>query len=214
MQNQRVKASSAQLKYLFDFMKANQECFAGRGSGLLGKLEIERQWQQLTETLNGMGGPVKSVDKWKQTWRDVRNSLRKKATKYKKEVKWDTPGGTGNGPSRLNSAETRNLRVTAAPPAVPNKQKDKEINLCAEASNSTSDPLDKPRIIFRKLVKEKLATAESKRELIKEELEERKLRKQILREELQNKRELHELEKKERLLRLEILRTELRNKRN
>lgn len=66
MQQQRAKATSAQLNYLIDFMKLNPECASGRGNGLQGKVELEQQWRKLAATLNALGGPVKSEDKWKQ----------------------------------------------------------------------------------------------------------------------------------------------------
>ncbi|KAJ0177117.1 hypothetical protein K1T71_007126 [Dendrolimus kikuchii] len=81
----RVKVSIAQQNHLIKFMKAHPEFAKVRTCSLQGKIDYERQWLQLTRTLNSLGGPIKSVDKWKQTWRDLRYGVKRKANKQKPE---------------------------------------------------------------------------------------------------------------------------------
>lgn len=62
----RVKVSIAQQNHLINFMKAHPEFAKARTCSLQHKIDYERQWQQLARALNNLGGPIKSVDKWKQ----------------------------------------------------------------------------------------------------------------------------------------------------
>ncbi|XP_077272757.1 uncharacterized protein LOC143903166 [Temnothorax americanus] len=51
--------------------------------GAKGKVTHDKQWQHLTEKLNSIEGPSKTVDNWKKLWCDQRNQARARAAKGK-----------------------------------------------------------------------------------------------------------------------------------
>ena len=59
-------ATTAQVTALMDFMQEHSDVAKGLLNSGLEKEDLEAQWQDLTTTLNSMGGAVKSVEKWKQ----------------------------------------------------------------------------------------------------------------------------------------------------
>lgn len=64
--NTRAKASSAQLIALAEHMQAHPAMAAGISGTLQGRLNMESSWKSLAAKLNSLGGPIKTVAKWKQ----------------------------------------------------------------------------------------------------------------------------------------------------
>lgn len=56
----------AQVALLVKAMEGNHVLASGRGNSLQGRAEIDAEWVRLAELLNSVGGPIKTVDKWKQ----------------------------------------------------------------------------------------------------------------------------------------------------
>ncbi|CAB3250356.1 unnamed protein product [Arctia plantaginis] len=86
--------TSSQVKALMDFMKRHPNIAKGVNSGLE-REDVEAQWQDLTVKLNSMGGPVKSVDKWKKTWSYLKWNTKKRAMKQQQSF-CDTSIGTSS----------------------------------------------------------------------------------------------------------------------
>ncbi|XP_055837669.1 uncharacterized protein LOC129906061 [Episyrphus balteatus] len=55
--------------------------------------EVQVFWQNLAETLNAQGPPIKEVAEWKKVWSDLKSSLRKKLSQNKRLL-----NATGGGP--------------------------------------------------------------------------------------------------------------------
>lgn len=64
-------ATAAQVTAMVDFMQEHSDVAKGLLNSGLEREDMEAQWQDLTTTLNSMGGAVKSVDKWKQVHEQV-----------------------------------------------------------------------------------------------------------------------------------------------
>lgn len=93
MDNSKRHASQAQIAALVDFMTDHAELAKGLAHSGLEKEDLETQWQGLTTTLNSMGGAIKSVDKWKQTWRDLKCNTKKRALLKQQQSMCDTSMG-------------------------------------------------------------------------------------------------------------------------
>ncbi|CAB3245621.1 unnamed protein product [Arctia plantaginis] len=65
---------------------------------------------ELTERLNAMGGALKSVDKWKKTWRDLKSNVKRKAGKTRQSIS-DTGGDPAADVSTLTDLEQKVLAV-------------------------------------------------------------------------------------------------------
>lgn len=59
--------TSCQVKALLDFMKMHPSIAKGTNAGLE-REDVDALWHDLTDNLNSMGGPIKSVDKWKKVY--------------------------------------------------------------------------------------------------------------------------------------------------
>ncbi|CAH0602944.1 unnamed protein product [Chrysodeixis includens] len=79
-------ATAAQVAALMDFMQEHSDVAKGLLNSGLEREDLESQWRDLTSTLNSMGGAVKSVDKWKQTWRDLKSNTKKRALKQQQSL--------------------------------------------------------------------------------------------------------------------------------
>ncbi|CAG9098215.1 hypothetical protein JYU34_002330 [Plutella xylostella] len=86
----KKQATGAQITALLDYMQENPELSKGLVNSGLEREEVEAQWRELAQTLNNMGGSVKSVDKWKQTWRDLKSNSKKRALRAQQYE----PGGS------------------------------------------------------------------------------------------------------------------------
>ncbi|XP_026726911.1 uncharacterized protein LOC113493238 [Trichoplusia ni] len=100
MDSAKRHATAAQVAALMDFMQEHSDVAKGLLNSGLEREDLESQWRDLTSTLNSMGGAVKSVDKWKQTWRDLKSNTKKRALKQQQSLP-DTslglsPEGTGD----------------------------------------------------------------------------------------------------------------------
>ncbi|XP_063618185.1 uncharacterized protein LOC134791087 [Cydia splendana] len=80
MDTTKRHATAAQVSALMDYMQEHSEVAKGMSSGLE-REDIEAQWRDLTSMLNSMGGAIKSTEKWKQTWRDLKSNTKKRALK-------------------------------------------------------------------------------------------------------------------------------------
>ncbi|KAL4712797.1 hypothetical protein ACJJTC_011867 [Scirpophaga incertulas] len=92
MDTTKRHASQAQVAALLDYMHDHTEMAQGINSGLE-REDFEAQWKDLTNTLNSLGGAVKSVEKWKQTWRDLKFNSRKRALLKQQQTMCDTSIG-------------------------------------------------------------------------------------------------------------------------
>ncbi|XP_030036676.2 uncharacterized protein LOC115452319 [Manduca sexta] len=79
-------ATAAQVSALVDFMQEHSELAKGLVSTGSERDDLEAKWKEITCTLNSMGGAIKSVDKWKQTWRDFKANNRKRALKHQQSA--------------------------------------------------------------------------------------------------------------------------------
>ncbi|XP_028157554.1 uncharacterized protein LOC135088246 [Ostrinia nubilalis] len=100
MDNSKKHATAAQVAALVDFMQEHSDFAKGLINSGLEKEDLEAQWKELTNTLNSMGGAVKSVEKWKQTWRDLKSNNKKRALKQHQSC------DTSVGPSTDMSLES------------------------------------------------------------------------------------------------------------
>ncbi|KAL4716736.1 hypothetical protein ACJJTC_004855 [Scirpophaga incertulas] len=71
----RVRSSAQQLKMLTDYMITHPVLANGEFTGYQGRLQEQREWEELRLILNEYG-PDKSVEQWKVTWRDLRRKAR------------------------------------------------------------------------------------------------------------------------------------------
>lgn len=55
-------------------------------SSLQGRVDMEKEWIKLGNKLNTLGGPIKTIAKWKQAWRDLKNNVKKKAVQHNETV--------------------------------------------------------------------------------------------------------------------------------
>lgn len=69
------KASNTQMEYLITYMSNHIAFATGKLLGARGKAAHDTQWQQLTEQLNSMVGPLKPVDGWKKVFTHMIFSL-------------------------------------------------------------------------------------------------------------------------------------------
>ncbi|XP_037296388.1 uncharacterized protein LOC119189830 [Manduca sexta] len=110
----RRKASTGQLSYLAEHMKSHSDMASGISHTLQGRANLETLWENLTTNLNSLGGPIRTVAKWKQTWRDLRNNVKRKESYNKREYRGYGPGSTGNGPptiKKLSQVEEQVLSI-------------------------------------------------------------------------------------------------------
>ncbi|CAG9784225.1 unnamed protein product [Diatraea saccharalis] len=113
METSKRHASQAQVAALMDFMQDHSELAKGHASSGLEKEDLETQWEDLTNTLNTMGGAIKSVEKWKQTWRDLKSNNKKRALLKQQQSMCDT----SMGPSSETQENVQNYNETYVPPA-------------------------------------------------------------------------------------------------
>ncbi|XP_047987822.1 uncharacterized protein LOC125227528 [Leguminivora glycinivorella] len=111
MDTTKRHATAAQVSALMDYMQEHSEVAKGMSSGLE-REDIEAQWRDLTSMLNSMGGAVKSTEKWKQTWRDLKSNTKKRALKHQQSL-----CDTSVGPSSDNlNADGQNSDGDYMPP--------------------------------------------------------------------------------------------------
>lgn len=60
------KATVKQVEFLIDYMQTHTAFATGKLLGVRGKAANDLQWQNLSEKLNGLEGPSKSVEGWKK----------------------------------------------------------------------------------------------------------------------------------------------------
>lgn len=65
------KASNTQLEHLVTYMSNHAAFATGKLLGARGKPAHDAQWQQLTEQLNSMVGPTKSIEGWKKVFSHI-----------------------------------------------------------------------------------------------------------------------------------------------
>lgn len=58
------RASIMQIEDLVSYMEKHSNFAAGRFTGSDGKLQLQRQWEELSKRLNYLQGPEKSVKQW------------------------------------------------------------------------------------------------------------------------------------------------------
>lgn len=78
MEAVKKHVTSAQVTAMVEFMQEHSDVATGFVSSGLEKKGLEAQWHELTDTLNSMGGAVKSIDQWKKTWSYLKWSNKKK----------------------------------------------------------------------------------------------------------------------------------------
>lgn len=66
MEAVKKHVTGAQVTALMDFMQEHRDFAKGFVNSGLDKEDLEAQWQDLTNTLNSMGGAVKSIEQWKK----------------------------------------------------------------------------------------------------------------------------------------------------
>ncbi|XP_037297558.1 uncharacterized protein LOC115451132 isoform X2 [Manduca sexta] len=113
----RRKASIAQLSYLAEYMKSHSEMASSISHSLQERANLETLWENLTAKLNSLGGPTRTVAKWKQTWRDLRNNVKRKGYHNKREYQGCGPGSTDNGPptiKKVSQVDEQVLSITGS----------------------------------------------------------------------------------------------------
>lgn len=91
-----TKVTKEQKDIIVDFMVNNNTFLVGPFVGEDGVGAINRKWKELSDLLHSCGDqhPKKSLDGWKQTWRDMKKSAKTKYAAIKK-----CRNTTGSGPS-------------------------------------------------------------------------------------------------------------------
>lgn len=110
----RVKASAAQLSCLAKHMQRHPEMATSNMSlTLQGRANLEVLWHQLATKLNSLGGPIKTMFKWKQAWRDMRYNIKKKEFHKKQEFQEyeSDRSGDGQAPGHEQSADDKVLSM-------------------------------------------------------------------------------------------------------
>ncbi|RVE48781.1 hypothetical protein evm_006555 [Chilo suppressalis] len=113
MDTSKRHATQAQVAALMDFMQDHSELAKGLTNSGLEREDLETQWEDLTNTLNSMGGAIKSVEKWKQTWRDLKSNTKKRALLKQQQSMCDT----SMGPSSESQENTISYSECSTPPA-------------------------------------------------------------------------------------------------
>ncbi|XP_073841397.1 uncharacterized protein [Musca autumnalis] len=85
MAAKRSRASSEQIRYLVDFMTNNKDLASGKFAKMNGKLESKKKWEELSVSLNSLGGADKSPDQWHTVWRDVKSRTSQKCRESKRQ---------------------------------------------------------------------------------------------------------------------------------
>jgi len=60
------KVSTRQIEYLVTYMQNHAAFATNKLLGARGKVVHDKQWQDLTEKLNSIEGPTKTVENWKK----------------------------------------------------------------------------------------------------------------------------------------------------
>jgi len=60
------KVSTRQIEYLVIYMQNHAAFATNKLLGAQGKIIHDKQWQDLTEKLNSIEGPIKTVENWKK----------------------------------------------------------------------------------------------------------------------------------------------------
>ncbi|XP_039746699.1 uncharacterized protein LOC120624300 [Pararge aegeria] len=70
-----VQSNKIQLQILVDFMSTHNHLATGEFTGPLGAKRANSQWQNLKSLLKEHG-PDRTVEQWKQTWKDIKKCAR------------------------------------------------------------------------------------------------------------------------------------------
>nr|XP_034839901.1 uncharacterized protein LOC117995998 [Maniola hyperantus] len=75
MSGKKSRSNKIQIGMLVDFMSAHNHLATGEFTGPLGAKRANSQWQILKDLLKEYGSD-RSVDQWKQTWKDLKKGAR------------------------------------------------------------------------------------------------------------------------------------------
>ncbi|XP_048488221.1 uncharacterized protein LOC125488488 isoform X1 [Plutella xylostella] len=106
MSERSLHPSPAQLNALIDFLERQPHLAKGIAKTQHAREKNRRQWDDLSLTLNSMGGTYKSPKQWTKYWSDKKSAVKKKAA-----VRAAARRNTGGGPEvdviELSEAEER-----------------------------------------------------------------------------------------------------------
>ncbi|XP_023952793.2 uncharacterized protein LOC112058529 isoform X2 [Bicyclus anynana] len=75
MSFKKQRSNKKQIEVLVEFMSTHNHLATGEFTGPLGGKRADSQWQTLKEMLKEYG-PDRSINQWKQTWKDIKNNSR------------------------------------------------------------------------------------------------------------------------------------------
>ncbi|XP_065370741.1 uncharacterized protein LOC135962776 [Calliphora vicina] len=104
----RSRASAEQLSQMVDFMVNNPGLAGGKFKKMHGKLECDKKWAELSETLNCLGGAVKAVNQWQAVWKELKSRTSTKVRDRKRQQAL-----TGNRPLTQEALSDMERRVVA-----------------------------------------------------------------------------------------------------
>ncbi|XP_062541677.1 uncharacterized protein LOC134209684 [Armigeres subalbatus] len=93
---EKKKTNKRQFSRLVSFMEENPEL--ARGSKFIARDSVTSLWWKITDSLNSLGPPNRSVAAWQKVWTDKKLQLRRKLQHNKTELT-----ATGGGPNSLHS---------------------------------------------------------------------------------------------------------------
>lgn len=107
----RAKITTAeQFNFMLNFFEEQPDLASGRLNCVRGKEKSDQLWTNVTDSLNSLGPPIRSMEGWKKIWADLKSKTRNKMRKQIEDRK-----KTGGGPSSakpLSALEERILTVT------------------------------------------------------------------------------------------------------
>ncbi|CAK1578756.1 unnamed protein product [Parnassius mnemosyne] len=102
-------ATPEQIDALLNFLDEHRDLARGRLRSLEGKVQAKRLWDELCNTLNSMGGCIKTVQQWQKVWFDRKHLAKKAAADSRRSASM-----TGGGPSvapQLSHSELKVLSI-------------------------------------------------------------------------------------------------------
>uniref|UniRef100_A0A6P7F4N7 Regulatory protein zeste n=1 Tax=Diabrotica virgifera virgifera TaxID=50390 RepID=A0A6P7F4N7_DIAVI len=88
-----LKVTEKQKKVLVEYIKTKPQLSSGRFTQDFSQKDSEQLWEDLTNTLNSMGGAIKPWQSWRKCWQDIRSRTKVKMGNIKKHQ-----NKTGGGP--------------------------------------------------------------------------------------------------------------------
>ncbi|XP_041983248.1 uncharacterized protein LOC121736226 [Aricia agestis] len=101
--------STTQIETLLNFLEEHRDLARGTLRNVEGRLQAQRLWRDVCDTLNAMGGCTKTVQQWQRVWTDKKYWAKKNVAAARRSAT-TTGGGPPSAPP-LSRWDTKVLNI-------------------------------------------------------------------------------------------------------